>query len=78
MEAVNGSYVDENYPHSELMRLLAPSDDTPPPLTLTVHKNSSEYCTLVSAGSGLGFHIKGSSPVIIHEVDKGGWMVLSL
>lgn len=73
--AINGHYLTSAFGHAHLnlSTLLAAADTSaPPPLHLTVLSNSSETVRLSpSATGGLGFHIRGSSPVVIHGVDKG-------
>ena len=72
--AVNGYYLTASFSHAHLnfLSLLSPADrKAPPPLHLTVLRRTSEYIKLRPMKTGLGFHIKGSSPVIIHGVDKG-------
>ena len=69
--AINGVYITMQN-QSDLLSQLTPTDSYPPPLTLLISRpGSSEYATLVPSARGLGFHIKGNSPVIIHGVDKG-------
>ena len=70
--AINGQFLDNTSPQPELLALMrAPARGNTPPVHLTILKKSSEYCTLVPTSGGLGFHIKGSSPVVIHGVEKG-------
>ena len=72
--AVNGAYLTSSFGHTHLdfLSLRASSDlSDPPPLHLTVLRNSSEYVKLRPSPTGLGFHIRGSAPVIIQGVDKG-------
>lgn len=71
MVAINGHFTEPHGPKPEVLALLQPPGKRPPPLHLTVAKNSSQYCTLVPTQAGLGFNIKGNSPVIISGVDKG-------
>ncbi len=69
--AVNGMYTSM-LSQGSLLSLLSPSDKQPPPLILLISRpGSSEYATLTPTDKGLGFHIKGNSPVIIHAIDKG-------
>ena len=73
--AVNGYYLTSAFgrTHFDLVTLTSPSigQTAPPLLHLTVLRNSSEYVKLRPLSTGLGFHIMGCSPVIIHGVDKG-------
>lgn len=72
---INGQYMTSRFCHTHpsFLALLNPMEGkAPPPLHLTVLRMSSEYVKLCPLSSGLGFHIKGSAPVIIHGVDKGG------
>ncbi len=71
MLAINGVYTTI-LSEGNLLSQLSPSDKQPPPLTLLISRpGSSEYATLTPTDKGLGFHIKGNSPVIIQAVDKG-------
>ena len=74
--SINGTPIDPRNP-SEFLDVLKPKSRSPLPLHLSVIKSSSQLCTLVPSSGGLGFHIKGSSPVIIHEVDKGIIIILA-
>lgn len=68
---VNGYYLTSSFGHSHLV-FLTPSDHlAPPPLHLTVLCESSKYVKLRPLPTGLGFHIRGHSPVVIHGIDKG-------
>ena len=72
--AVNGHFIWQGSPSSELLEALSPPQDNlqvAPPIHLTVVKNSSVFCTLVPSAAGLGFNIKGSAPVVIHSIDRG-------
>ena len=69
--SLNGQVMDRPISEGELEVILKPTIKNPPPLHVVLSKNSSEYHTLVSAAGGLGFHIRGSSPVIIDNIDKG-------
>ena len=69
--AVNGLFAGEGPPPHELLEALSPTEHPAPPLYLTVVKTSSVFCTLIPSTSGLGFHIRGSSPVVIHSIDRG-------
>ena len=42
----------------------------PPPLYLTIVRRSSEFAVLSPKGS-LGFNVKGSSPVVVSNTDRG-------
>ena len=75
--AVNGHYLTSSSgsAHLDLLSLLGSSDHSaPPPLHLIVLRNSSEYVKLCRLATGLGFHIRGNSPVVIHGVDRGTHM----
>lgn len=67
--SVNGHYLTSSFGYSHL---LSPSDHlAPPPLHLTVLCERSKCVKLRPLPTGLGFHIRGHSPVVIHGVDKG-------
>lgn len=73
--AINGHYLTSTFGHVHLnLSTLLTSVDlsAPPPLHLTVLSNTSETVRLCPTPTGgLGFHIRGSSPVVINGVDKG-------
>jgi hypothetical protein len=73
--AINGHYLTSTFGHAylNLATLLTSVDlSAPPPLHLTVLSNTSETVRLCPTPTGgLGFHIRGSSPVVINGVDKG-------
>lgn len=73
--AINGYYLTSVFgrTHLNLQGLVSSTDvKDPPPLHITVLLNNSDFVKLCpAANGGLGFHIRGSSPVIIHGIDKG-------
>lgn len=75
MLAVNGMYTTA-LSHVDLLSQLSSKHRCPPPLTLLISRpGTSEYATLTPLAGGLGFHIKGNSPVIIHGIDKGTLLI---
>ena len=70
--AINGSPVTSQNP-TEHFGALTVKGDSPPPLHLTVIRRSSEFVVLSPQSGSLGFNVKGSSPVVISNTDKGGW-----
>ena len=80
--AINGHYLTSKFGHAHLnlVTLLTSVDPStpPPPLHLTVLSSTSETVKLCPIPSGgLGFHIRGSSPVVINGVDKGAYITWS-
>lgn len=70
VHSINGRYITPANVSECLADLMTPDDPATPPLHLLVEKKPSHTCTLVPTKTGLGFHIKGSSPVVISDIDK--------
>ncbi len=69
--AINGKFISVNSPLQYLGELEPSETKNPPPLYLTIQKLASQHVTLVPSKKGLGFHVKGSTPVVISNVDIG-------
>lgn len=83
--AINGNPVTSLNP-TEHFRALKVESETinqtspgkvrhPPPLYLTIVRRSSEFAVLTPKGS-LGFNVKGSSPVVVSNTDKGRMYII--